>query len=142
MAKQINTYRLTVDYYKPYKHGTHGGYDVGAKDPKEAVYLLQRIIGFGSVQVLYGCTQGESFTHVLSGKTAKLCGTKKVRMQHTEERYLLSRGEIKKVGSGTIKHECDPLDTKEEPAEEPPKRSFKYGHDKYIGKLKAHTKEV
>ena len=132
MAKQINTYRLTVDYYKSYKHGTHGGYDVGAKDPKEAVRLLQKIIGFGSIQVLYGSTQGVPFTHILSGKTAKLCGTKKVHMEHAEERYLLSRGEIKKVGGGIIKHECDPLDTKEEPIEDVPKRSFKYGHDKYM----------
>lgn len=51
--KKINTYVLVVDTHrKPsMRRNTYGRYLVGAKSEKEAVKLLRKAIGFGSIKV-------------------------------------------------------------------------------------------
>ena len=53
--KTVNTYVCLVDNYRrpSRQRNTAGRYLVGAKTEKEAKKLLQRAIGFGSVQVYY-----------------------------------------------------------------------------------------
>jgi hypothetical protein len=55
--KNINTYIVLVDSHRnpDKKRNTSGRYRVGAKTPKEAEELLQKAIGFGSVQTYYEC---------------------------------------------------------------------------------------
>ena len=53
--KDINTYIVLVDAHRSpdKKRNTSGRYRVGAKTAKEAEELLQKAIGFGSVQAYY-----------------------------------------------------------------------------------------
>lgn len=132
MPKPVNTYRLTVDYYKYPKHGTSGGYDVGASSPQEAVDLLKKVIGFGSIQVLYGYTIDDEHVVLLSGKTAKTCGTRKIRMYHVDDPgKMLERNQIVKVGGGSVRHDCDPKEPESMPENAVAKRSMECGHDRY-----------
>ena len=56
--KSINTYIVLVDAHRSpdKKRNTSGRYRVGAKTAKEAEELLQKAIGFGSVQTYYKCS--------------------------------------------------------------------------------------
>lgn len=56
--KNINTYIVLVDAHRSpdKKRNTAGRYRVGAKTEKEAETLLQKAIGFGSVQTYYKCS--------------------------------------------------------------------------------------
>lgn len=53
--KQTNQYICLVDHYRrpSRRRNTAGRYRVGAKSPMEAKKLVQKAIGFGSVQVYY-----------------------------------------------------------------------------------------
>lgn len=56
----IKTYVCLVDQYKrpSRQHNTKGRYYVGAKTEKEAKKILQKVIGFGSIQIYYEATEG------------------------------------------------------------------------------------
>lgn len=51
--KKVRTAVVLVDAYRPSRRNTAGRYIVGAKTEKEAVKLVQKAIGFGSVQFHY-----------------------------------------------------------------------------------------
>lgn len=53
--KPIRQYIILVDDGKPphLRHSTAGRYRVGAKTEKEAVKLVRKAIGFGSVKLFY-----------------------------------------------------------------------------------------
>lgn len=53
--KSTKNYICLVDHYRraSRQRNTAGRYRVGARTPKEAKALLQKAIGFGSVQVYY-----------------------------------------------------------------------------------------
>lgn len=55
--KRTRNYILLVDYNTPprFAHRTKGRYRVGARSEKEAVRLLQKAIGFGSIRVYRLC---------------------------------------------------------------------------------------
>lgn len=53
---RCHTYVVLVDWHNRYKHNTAGRYLVGANSEKEAKDMLQKAIGFGSVQVYYCAT--------------------------------------------------------------------------------------
>lgn len=55
-AAKCHTYVVLVDWHNRYKHNTAGRYLVGANSEKEAKEMLQKAIGFGSVQVYYRAT--------------------------------------------------------------------------------------
>lgn len=59
--KQIKykNYICLVDHYRrpSRQRNTQGRYRVGAKNPKQAKELLQKAIGFGSIQVYYEDTK-------------------------------------------------------------------------------------
>ena len=55
-AAKCHTYVVLVDWHNKYKHNTAGRYLVGANSEKEAKEMLQKAIGFGSVQVYYRAT--------------------------------------------------------------------------------------
>lgn len=68
--KQINQYICLVDYYRrpSRQRNTTGRYRVGAKTTNEAKKLVQKAIGFGSVQVYYKEDLSD-----LTAKTNMLC---------------------------------------------------------------------
>ena len=60
MSKHIKDNRnfmLHVDGYRrpSRRRNTAGAYQVGAKNPEEAVEMLRKAIGFGSIKVAYEC---------------------------------------------------------------------------------------
>lgn len=57
--RAVNNYILLVDYHRPRKRFVSGRYRVGAKDKKEAIALLRKSIGMGSIQVYYQCRQDD-----------------------------------------------------------------------------------
>lgn len=57
--RAVNNYILLVDYHRPRKRFVSGRYRVGAKDKKEAIVLLRKSIGMGSIQVYYQCRQDD-----------------------------------------------------------------------------------
>ncbi len=59
--KLIKNYILLVDHHRrpSRQRNTAGRYRVGAKSPDEAVELLRKKIGFGSIVVYYECTPSD-----------------------------------------------------------------------------------
>ena len=70
--RHINTYVCLVDGGGPIwaDHSTQGRYYVGAKSEKEAKKLLQKAIGFGSIDVCYIAQPG-GFDPILSEKIVR-----------------------------------------------------------------------
>lgn len=60
--KRTRNYILLVDYNTPprFAHRTKGRYRVGAHSEKEAVRLLQKAIGFGSIRVYRLCPENDA----------------------------------------------------------------------------------
>lgn len=55
MSKPVKQFVCVVDGWRrpSRQRNTHGRYRVGAKDEKSAKRMLQKAIGFGSVQVIF-----------------------------------------------------------------------------------------
>lgn len=95
--RAVNNYILLVDYHRPRKRSVSGRYRVGAKDKKEAIALLRKAIGVGSIQVYYQCRKDDpkavAYKCVVKeeARTVEKDGRAVVVMVHTAPLHFTAR---------------------------------------------------